>query len=249
MKRNLQTLVVTVSISIAASFLIGCSTPSIVGRTDPGQPSVQLVQAGYDTFGRQWEKPHPKVVTSQPERQWVRESVTVAKPETLTRKESARLSYAGTITDIDYENREFTLQDSQGGSQTFIVDKEVRRFSDAKVGDKVSIDYYLGFNAEVRPPTEEEKQNPMVVLDTSRRTGTDAPSGYDVRQLRALVTIEGLDRKAQTLTVKGPRGKYFTARVEDPSRFEKVQIGDTIVMTFTESTAVSLNPAPKEAVK
>src|SRR5678816_1044817 len=129
--------------------------------------------------------------------------VTLAKPETLTRKESARLSYAGTITDIDYENREFTLQDSQGESQTFIVDKEVRRFSDAKVGDKVSIDYYLGFNAEVRPPTEEEKQNPMVVLDTSRRTGTDAPSGYDVRQLRALVTIEGLDRKAQTLTVKG----------------------------------------------
>jgi len=123
--------------------------------------------------------------------------------------------------------------------------KEVRRFSDAKVGDKVSIDYYLGFNAEVRPPTEEEKQNPMVVLDTSRRTGTDAPSGYDVRQLRALVTIEGLDRKAQTLTVKGPRGKYFTARVEDPSRFEKVQIGDTIVMTFTEAAAISLKPAGK----
>ena len=65
----------------------------------------------------------------------------------------------------------------------------------------------------------------------------------DVRRIRAVVTIEGLDRPAQTVTVKGPRGKYFVARVADPSRLEQVRIGETIVMTFTEATAVSLKPA------
>jgi hypothetical protein len=124
------------------------------------------------------------------------------------------------------------------------VDKAVQRFNEAKVGDKVFMDYYLGVSAEVRRPTTEEKQNPLVVLGTAGKAGLDAaPAAYEARQIRAVVTIENLDSNAQTVTVKGPRGKYFTTRVADPSRFERVRIGDTILMTFTEATAVSLKPA------
>lgn len=166
------------------------------------------------------------------------------KPEVMTRSNSVRLTYTGTITDIDYASREMTLKGSDGRVETFYVDKTVQRFNEAKVGDKVSMDYYLGVSAEVRKPTAEEEQNPLVVLDTAGKTGPDAaPAAYDVRQIRAVVTIESLDRKAQTVTVKGPRGKYFTARVADASRFERVRIGDKILMTFTEATAVSLKPA------
>jgi hypothetical protein len=43
-----------------------------------------------------------------------------------------------------------TIQDPQGRLETFVVDKKVQRLNEAKVGDKVSLDYYLGFNAEVR---------------------------------------------------------------------------------------------------
>jgi hypothetical protein len=70
-----------------------------------------------------------------------------------------------------------------------------------------------------------------------------------MRRIRAVVTIVALDRSAQTVTVKGPRGKYFVARVIDPSRLEKVRIGQTILMTFTESTVVSLKPAESETAK
>jgi hypothetical protein len=58
-----------------------------------------------------------------------------------------------------------------------------------------------------------------------------------------VVTIESLDRAAQTITVKGPRGKYFVARVVDPSLFDKVHTGETIVLTFNEAAAISLKPA------
>ena len=82
------------------------------------------------------------------------------------------------------------------------------------------------------------------MLETSRRAGPNAaPAAHDMRQIRAVVTIVGLDRSAQTVTVKGPRGKYFVARVANPSRLEKVRIGQTILMTFTEATAISLKPA------
>jgi len=210
--------------AIAASFLSGCSTEKITSRTDSGRPSVVQVQEGYDTFGRKWgEEPPP--------------------PKPMSRSELVLLNYTGTITDIDYSDREMTLKDSQGRLETFVVDKKVQRFNEAKVGDKVSIDYYLGFNAEVRKPTAEEEQNPLVVQDAAGKAGQDAaPAAGHLRVIRAVVTIEGLDRKAETVTVKGPRGKYFVARVADPSRLEQVHIGETIVLTFTEAAAISLKP-------
>jgi hypothetical protein len=227
MKTNLPTLVVPAA--IAASFLMGCaSQPRITDRTDSTRPSILQVQEGYDTLGRKWGDE-----TSPP-----------AKSNMLTRDNAVLLSVTGTITDIDYADREVTLMDAQGRTETFVADKSVQRFNEAKVGDKVSVDYYLGFNAEVRKPTAEEEQNPLVVVEAAGRAGQAAdPAAGGVRQIRAVVTIEGLDRRAQTVTVKGPRGKYFVARVADPSRLEQVHIGETIVMSFTEAAAISLKPA------
>ena len=166
------------------------------------------------------------------------------KPQVMTRNEFILLSYTGTITDIDHANREMILKGTDNRYECFHVDRSVQRFNEAKVGDKVSMDYYLGVSAEVRKPTPEEQQNPLVVVDNTGKTGPEAaPAAYDVRQIRVLATIESLDRKAQTVTLKGPRGKYFTTRVADPSRFERVLIGDTVLMTFTQATAVSLKPA------
>jgi hypothetical protein len=229
MKRNLQTLALPAA--IAASFLVGCGGPRITARTAPKRPSIVQVREGYDTFGRRWEDQ-----ASQP-----------AKSKMLSRHEFETGNFTGTITDIDYSNREVTLKDSQGRTETFSVGKEVQRFSEAKVGDKVSVDYYLGFNAEVRKPTAEEEQNPLVVQEATGRAGPDEPpAASSMRQVRAVVTIEGLDRAKQTVTVKGPRGKYYTARVADPSRLDQVHIGDTIVMTFMEAAAISLKPAGTE---
>ena len=240
MKRNLLTLAVPAA--IAASFLVGCSAPKITERTDPDRASIVQVEEGYDTLGRKWEEPAPPAQATQPVAP--PQETPAAKPTVLSRNETVILNYTGTITDVDYPNREVTLKDPKGRIETFEVDKSVQRFNEAKVGDKVSVDYYLGFNAQIRKPTAEEEQNPLVVLEATGRAGpNEAPTGTDQRQIRAVVTIEGLDRAKQTVTVKGPRGKYFVARVADPSRLDQVRIGDTIVLTFTEAAAISLKPA------
>jgi len=231
MKRNLQTLAVPTA--IATSFLFGCaSPPGITDRTDPTRPAVVQVSEGYDTLGRKWDDEIKHPVTY---------AAVAPAAKMLTREDAALVHYTGTITDIDYTNRELTLKDPQGRIETFSVDKKVLRFNEAKVGDKVSMGYYLGYNAEVRKPTAEELQNPLVVQEVAGKAGQDAaPAAGELRQIRAVVTIEGLDRLTQTLTVKGPRGRYFVARVADPSRLEQVRIGETIVMTFTEAAAISL---------
>ena len=182
--------------------------------------------------GEEWGDQTPPPVPAPP-----------AEKPILGRHDFVLLHYTGLITDIDYADREISLQDSQGRIETFSVDERVQRLNEAKVGDKVSVDYYLGVNAEVRKPTAEEEQHPLVVLQDAGRAGPNsAPAAGGVRHIRALVTIEAMDRPNQTLTVKGPRGKYFVARVADPSRFDKVHIGDTVVMTFTEAAVISLKP-------
>ena len=70
-----------------------------------------------------------------------------------------------------------TLRGPEGRLETFVVDREVRRFSEARVGDKVSTDYYLGFNAEVRKPTPEEERNPLVVEQIEGQGGAGCIAG------------------------------------------------------------------------
>ncbi|HSU55134.1 MAG TPA: hypothetical protein VLT36_13840 [Candidatus Dormibacteraeota bacterium] len=173
---------------------------------------------------------------------------TSSKQKMLGRQDAVLLTVTGTIEDIDYTNREVTLKAPSGKVETISVDKSVKRFDEAKVGDQVSLDYYLGFNAELRPPTAEEEANPLVILGADGKAGKEsAPAAGSLRAIRAVVTIEGLDRPTRTITVKGPRGKYFVARVADPSRLEQARIGDKIVLTFTEAAAVSLQKVKKHA--
>ena len=64
-----------------------------------------------------------------------------------------------------------------------------------------------------------------------------------------MTTIEGLDRPTQTITVKGPRGNYLTARVADPSNLTQMRIGENIVVTYTEALAISLEKSEKKNVE
>jgi len=150
-------------------------------------------------------------------------------------------SITATVTAIDYKEREITLKDEEGNADTFQVDETVTRFKEIKVGDKVRVDYHLGYVAELRPPTADEAKNPLVVQESMGKSAPGStPALNATREIRAVVTVEGLDRPTQTITIKGPKGRYFTAQVDDPAKLEKVRIGETIVITFTEALAISL---------
>ena len=101
--------------------------------------------------------------------------------------------------------------------------------------------------AELRPPTPEEEKTPLVMLDAAGKAppGT-SPAAGGLRRFKVVTTIEGLDRPTETITVKGPRGNYLTTRVADPSNLTKMRIGETIVVTYTEALAISLEKAEKK---
>jgi len=165
----------------------------------------------------------------------------------MGREDAVLLSLTATVKAIDYNTREVTLKGPLGNEVTFTVDKRVKRLNEVKVGDSVTADYYVSVAAEVRPPTPEEEKEPFVMLDAAGKAppGT-SPAAGGLRRFRVVTTIEGLDRPTRTVTVKGPRGNYLTARVADPSRLTQVKIGDHVIVTYTEALAISVEKAKKK---
>ena len=170
---------------------------------------------------------------------------TETKP--VTRHEAELTSITATVESVDLEKREVTLKGPLGNKVTLKADKSVKRLDEIKPGDLVQASYYQCLAAELREPTAEEKANPLTVEEgLSKAPETEAPAAGVARRVKAVATIESIDRSAQTITVKGPRGKTVTAKVEKPSNLEKMQVGQTIVITYTEALALSLEKVGKK---
>jgi len=73
------------------------------------------------------------------------------------------------------------------------------------------VDYLVSVAAELRPPTAEEAEHPLVIMDAAGRASADSdPAAGVVRRFKVVTTIEALNRPEQTVTVKGPLGRYLT---------------------------------------
>jgi len=165
-----------------------------------------------------------------------------------TRHDSMLVTLTASVEAINYETREVTLKGPLGNSVTFTADKRVKRLNEIKQGDLVQADYYLSIAAELRKPTAEEAEHPLEVMEAGGKAPlTHAPAAGVARRFKVVTTVEGLDRSQQTVTVKGPRGRTLTARVEDPARLTEMRLGDTIVITYTEALAVSLDKVEKKS--
>lgn len=175
------------------------------------------------------------------------EAQPAATSAPLTRKDAVLVTITASVQAINPETREVTLKGPLGNEVTFTVDQQVKRLNEVKVGDLVEADYYVSFAAELRKPTAEEVKEPIVLLGAVGKAppGT-SPAAGGLRQFKVVTTIEGLDRPTRTITVKGPRGNYFTARVAEPSRLTQMRIGENIVLTYTEALAISLEKVEKK---
>ena len=151
------------------------------------------------------------------------------------------VSVTAEVLKVDFEKRELTVKGSEGDVTTFAVDKRVERLNEVKAGDKVKVDHYISLASEIRQPTAEEKENPITILKVAAKAPPDtAPAAGGLRQIKAVVNVVGIDRPAEMVTLKGPLGNTLTIKVLDPSRLEKVNVGDTVIVLYTEALAVSL---------
>lgn len=153
----------------------------------------------------------------------------------------------GSVVEIEKDTREITLKGENGNLATMTAGEEVKRFDEIAVGDVIEFDYYTYLKAEFREPTVEEIENPIVVLIEAGKATEGMPPGAAVGAVvKAVVTIEILNRPFMLATVKGPMGNYTTLQMQDEELITKLNIGEVVILTYAEAVAVSLKKVSTE---
>lgn len=163
------------------------------------------------------------------------------------REKMEQVTVMGTVTAINPETREITLMGKDGGLMTVTAGEEVERFDEIEVDDVIEFDYYTYIKAEFREPTEEEKAEPFQMLvEEGKATEEMAPAGAVGAVVKAVVTIEALNRPLMLATVSGPNGNYVSIPMEDAEFMTKLRIGQVLILTYAEAMAVSLEKVSLE---
>lgn len=164
-----------------------------------------------------------------------------AAPVNPSREKTVLVEISASVEAINYTNREVTLKGPLGNTVTFTADPRIERLNEVKVGDFVRADYYISIAAELRTPTAAEEQVPFQMLEAADKSpaGT-TPAAGGVRRFKVVTTVEGVDLATETITIKGPRGKYATLHVPESSNLSKLKLGEKIIVTYTEALAISL---------
>lgn len=166
--------------------------------------------------------------------------------EPLTYEESASVSITGRVEALDRGSRVITLRDPSGHSTTYYVSTQVKRLNEVEVGDSVNADYEVSLVGELRPPTAEEKANPIQIERTMSRAPEDSsPAGGMRRKVRIVSTVDAVDLPNMRVTLKGPMGDTTVVRARNSDNIKKLRVGDTIVINYVESSQISLAKVPQ----
>ena len=161
-----------------------------------------------------------------------------AKPSYYAEQKQA---LTATVEAIDHKTRMVTLRGERGNVVTFKASDEVRNLDQVKVGDRVAVDYLESVSIRVLPPGEAVNDVRSAV---DRAEPGTKPGGLVAHHTTATATVEKIDKKAGTATLKGPLGDLRTIKARDPRNLENVRRGDRVEVTYTEMVAVEVRPAP-----
>jgi Cu/Ag efflux protein CusF len=150
---------------------------------------------------------------------------------------SETMTKTATIVAIDKSSRIVTLQGKEGLTVDVLCGPEVQRFDALKVGDTVTFRYHESVVSAINRPGDKPK-DPLSTSVT--RTAGAKPGGTVAQQLSATVTIEEIDPKVPSVSVKAEDGRRMAFKVEDKKNLEGYKVGDKVTITYTQALAVSV---------
>jgi hypothetical protein len=149
----------------------------------------------------------------------------------------------GTIEAIALEQRAVTVKFDSGYSEVVSVSPTVKRFSEVKVGDKVTLRYYESVVLYVRKAGDTSPAPPESSDKSAASPGVGKYlGGTAARQRKMTVTVVSVDKAVPSITVKTPEGNTVTRKILDAKNLEGVSPGDKLDITYTEAMLVSLEP-------
>lgn len=160
----------------------------------------------------------------------------------LNVQRSGMVSVKATVEAVDLKTRIVTLRASNGQTFKIHAGEEVVNLPQVKVGDEVLTVYSEALAVRMAKPGEVRDE---ISQETGRAKPGSKPGAYEVIETTVTAKILDIDKPRKTASLKMPDGDVETVKVMDPANLEKVKVGDTIVITYREAFAVSIEKSQK----
>lgn len=174
---------------------------------------------------------------------WSEESAPATdKPSMYT---SQTVIVTAMVEAINHETREVTLRGPEGKTVEFVASEEARNLPQVKVGDIVMAEYVQSMSIEVfANDGSTPGAGELAIAGRSEEGEMPGMTAIDAIVITAIV--EDINIEANTFKLKGPSGeiKEYTAR--DPENLKKAEVGDLVVITYTEAIAISVEKTTAE---
>ena len=144
-----------------------------------------------------------------------------------------------TVVAINHRTRMVTLLRSDGERVRFRVSDEVKNLSQVRKGDQVNVTYYESLALHLRKPGK-GRVGVTVDEDAARAQPGELPAGAMAREVTVTSKVVGIDRQNQSATLQLPDKERMTFPVQDPSRLDRVRVGDLVQLTYREAIAIAV---------
>ncbi len=143
----------------------------------------------------------------------------------------------GVVEAVEASTRTVTLKKPDGTFVSTVAGPDIKRFSEIKVGDKITARYYDNVVVRLKRPGEPEGYSASQATTPSAQT---LPGGTKAKQINITATITAIDPSVPSATFTGPNGWKYTSKVQDTAALAKVKVGDKVEITWTEAVLVSV---------
>jgi hypothetical protein len=152
------------------------------------------------------------------------------------------------VVAIDKTSRTVTLKGPKGNVVDVVAGDEVKNFAQINIGDFVVVTFVQSLSLELQKAKSSAGGITQQSAAVTAKPG-DRPAAAAAHEISAVAKVTAVDKKAKTISLKGPRGNVVTLDVQNPDQFKVVKVGADVLVTYTEAVAISVEPAPKKAAK
>ena len=146
---------------------------------------------------------------------------------------------AAVVEKIDHKLRTATLKGPQGGMVELTVNKSAKNFDQVQKGDIVTLSYYGELLLKLQRSGDVAATAQASVLRSVPKG--QKPKVVKVDTVDGMVTIESVDVKARTVTVRNAKGELKTHTIgENVSDFEKLKVGNNIYFSYTQAVVLEV---------
>ncbi len=147
------------------------------------------------------------------------------------------------VVAINQETREVTFKRPDGTLRTVVAGDEVKNLAQISVGDVIKVRYQEAVSIRL---DKSSGGTPAISESSgiSRNPPGSKPGGEAAHELTISASIVRINALDSEVTLKGPRGGELDVLVPDHAMLGRLNVGDLVVLTYTEALALSVEKVP-----